>query len=67
MANEYWYFLESNVDGVNRLSVLVYLNQKGDSKRFETRRLLDYDYIKNYYRLITVDLRTQKEVDSDLK
>ena len=29
--------------------------------------LLDYDYIKNHYRLIAVDLCKQKEVDVDPK
>ena len=28
---------------------------------------LDYDYIKNHYRLIAVDLRTEKELDADPK
>ena len=35
--------------------------------RFTTRYFLDYDYIRNYYRLIIVDLSTQKELDYDLK
>ena len=29
--------------------------------------LLDYEYIKNYYRLIAVDLSRQKELDADSK
>ena len=29
--------------------------------------LLDYDYVKNHYRLITVDLSTQKDLDVDPK
>ena len=29
--------------------------------------MLDYDYIKNYYRLITVDLSRLKELDADPK
>ena len=29
--------------------------------------LLDYDYIKNYYRLIAFDLSRQKELDADPK
>ena len=28
---------------------------------------MDYDYIKNHYRLIPVDLITQKELDADPK
>ena len=29
--------------------------------------MLDYDYIKNHYRLIAVDLSRQKELDADPK
>ena len=29
--------------------------------------MLDYDYIKNHYRLIAVDLSRPKELDDDLK
>ena len=29
--------------------------------------LLDFDYIKNYYKLIVVDMRKQKELDADHK
>ena len=29
--------------------------------------LLDYDYIKHYYRLIAADLSRQKELDADPK
>ena len=28
---------------------------------------MDYDYIKNHYRLIAVDVRRQKELDADPK
>ena len=28
---------------------------------------MDYEYVKNYYRLIAVDLSRQKEVDANLK
>ena len=34
---------------------------------FTTGWLLDYDYIKNHYRLIAVDLSRQKELDADPK
>ena len=44
-------------------------------KRLTTRQgvdysngcLYDFEYIKNHYRLITIDLRRQKELDSDPK
>ena len=34
---------------------------------YTTGCLLDYDYIKNQYRLIAVDLSTQQELDADPK
>ena len=34
---------------------------------YATGRLLDYDYVKNYYRLIPVDLSRQKRLDADPK
>ena len=34
---------------------------------FTTGWVLDYDYIKNHYRLIAVDLSRQKELDADPK
>ena len=117
MTNKCRYFLESNSVGVNRLFVLVYLNQENDSKRFKAKKyyvpkgivyiynviingknvydqandsdikrydeirkltigqgedyttgwLLDYDYIKNDYRLIVVDLIRQIELDADTR
>ena len=37
-TNEFWYFLESNCIGINRLFKLVYLKRGDDVKRFKTRR-----------------------------
>ena len=39
----------------------------GQSENYTIGCLLDYDYIKNHYRLIVVDLSKQKEVDADPK
>ena len=39
----------------------------GQSEDYITRCLLDYDYIRNQYRLIVADLSRQKELDADLK
>ena len=39
----------------------------GQSEDYTTGCLLDYDYIKNHYRLIKVDLSRQNELDADLK
>ena len=35
----------------------------GQGEDYTTGCLLDYDYIKNHYRLIAVDLSRQKELD----
>ena len=39
----------------------------GKGEDFTTGSLLDYDYIKNYYRLVAVDLSRQKELHADPK
>ena len=39
----------------------------GQGDNYTTGCLLDYDYIKNYYRLKAVDLNKQKELDADPK
>ena len=39
----------------------------GQDEDYTTSCLLDYNYIKKYYRLIAVDLSRQKELDADLK
>ena len=39
----------------------------GQGKDYTAECLLDYDYIKNHYRLIAVDLSRQKELDADPK
>ena len=41
-------------------------NSKTNS-RIRGRCLLDYDYIRNRYKLIGIDLSRQKELDDDLK
>ena len=37
----------------------------GQGKDYTNGYLLDYDYIKNHYRLIAVNLSRQKELDTD--
>ena len=37
----------------------------GQRKDYTTACLLDYQYLKDYYQLIAVDLSKQKELDAD--
>ena len=39
----------------------------GQGEDYTTGCLLDYEYIKNHYRLIASDLSRQKELDADPK
>ena len=39
----------------------------GQGRDYTTGCLLDYEYIKNYYRLRAVDLSRQKELDPNPK
>ena len=39
----------------------------GQGENYTTGCLLDYEYIKSCYRIITVDLSRQKKLDADLK
>ena len=41
--------------------------RKGQGEDYTTRYLLHYNYIKNHYRLIAVNLSRQKELDTDPK
>ena len=72
-TNNFRYFLESNVIGVNRLFVLVYTNQDAASKRFKAKRyylpngIIDtYNVInnrKNFYdQPINSDIKQYEEI-----
>ena len=62
------YFLKSKFVGVNRLSVLVFLNQDANSKRFKTRRYyLPKDIIRNYNVIINGKKFCDQAIDSDIK
>ena len=39
----------------------------GQSEYYTTGRLLDYEYFKNHYRLIAVDINRQQELEAHLK
>ena len=40
MTNEFRYFLESTFIEVNKLSVLVYLNQEENARRINTQKII---------------------------
>ena len=49
------------------ISKICYLwkSTTGQGEDYTTEFLLDYEYIKNHYRLMTIDLSRQKELDAD--
>ena len=66
--NEFRYFLESNVVGVNRLFVLVYTNHGYNSKRFNAQKhYLPDGIMKNYDGIINGKNFYDQAIDSDLK
>ena len=68
MSNEYRHFFKSNFLGGNRLFVLVYSSQNGNSKRFKTRRYyLPKVIIKNYTSLSIKKNFYDQPIDSDIK
>ena len=67
-TNEYRYFLESNFAGVDRLFVLVYLNEDIDLKRYKAKRYyLPKGMIKNYNIIINGKNFYEQSIDSDMK
>ena len=52
--------------GVKRYKEIKKLTTE-QRESYTTGCLLNYDYIKNHYRLIAVDLSRQKELHADLK
>ena len=66
-TNEYRYFLESNLVGVSRLFVSIYLNRNNDVKRFNTERYyLPKGIIKNYNVIINGKNFYDQVIDSDM-
>ena len=54
---------DSNIKRYKKIRKLT----TGTGENYTSGCLLDYDYIKNHYRLIAVDLSRQKELDADPK
>ena len=60
-------FYEKSIDSdVKRYKEITKLTG-GQGENYTTGCLLDYEYLKNHYRLIAADLSTQKELDADIK
>ena len=55
--------IDSDIKGYKEIRKLT----TGLGEDYTTGCLLEYEYIKNHYRLIAVDLRSQKELDADPK
>ena len=55
--------IDSDIKGYKEIRKLT----TGLGEDYITGCLLEYEYIKNHYRLIAVDLRSQKELDADPK
>ena len=61
--NFYNQCIDSNIKRYEEIRNLA----TGQGNIYTTGCLLDYEYVKNYYRLIAIDLSRQKEVDANLK
>ena len=62
-TNFYNQRIDSNIKRYEEIRNLA----TGQGNIYTTGCLLDYEYVKNYYRLIAIDLSRQKEVDANLK
>ena len=68
MKNEFRYFLESNLFGVNRLFVLVYINEINNAKRFNVRKYyLPKRIIENFNVIISGKNFTGQPINSGIK
>ena len=66
MNGKNFYYDQPTDYDINRHEEITKLTT-GQGEGYTTRCLLDYDYIKNHYRLIALDLNRQKELDADPK
>ena len=65
--NEYMYFLNSNLLGVNRLSVLIYSSQDDNAKRFKARRYYLPKGIIEHYNVINGKNFYEQRIYYDMK
>ena len=60
-------FFEQPIDSDVKRYKEIRLLTTGQGEDYTTECLLDYEYLKRHYRLITVDLRRHKELDANPK
>ena len=63
MEKKYYHSIRSDIKRYEEIKKLT----TGRGKDCTIGCLLDYEYIKNHYRVIAVNLRRQKELDADPK
>ena len=60
-------FYDQSIDSDVKRYLEIRNSATGQGENYTTGYLLDYDYIKNHYRLIAVDLSRQGILDADPK
>ena len=60
-------FYDESIDSDTRRYEEIRKLTTAQGKDNTTGNLLDYDYIKNHYKLVTVNLSRQKELNTDPK
>ena len=60
-------FFEQPIDSDVKWYEEIRLLTRGQGEDYTTECLLDYEYLKHHYRLITVDLSRHKELDANPK
>ena len=60
-------FYDQPIDSDAKRYKEIKKSKKGQGEDYTTGCLLDYEYIKNHYKIIVVDMNRQKYLDSDPK
>ena len=59
------YFYDQSIDSVVKIYEQIRNLTTGQGEDYTTGGVLEYDYVKNIYKLIAVNLIRQKELDAD--
>ena len=60
-------FFDQPINGMNKIYENIRKIATGKGDDYTTGCLLDYPYFKDHYKMITVDLSRQNELDADLR